>query len=147
MTTLTRRFRFSASHRLASPALDDDRNREIFGKCANEHGHGHNYVLEVSVSGKPDKRTGLILSRQALDRCVAEAVIDPIDHTHLNSDFPEFTVQVPTSENVLLVVEQWLRSAWPRHFEGQPVRLERLRLEETPRNSFRTTSDDAPRSA
>lgn len=137
MTTLTRRYGFSASHRLCASALSDEQNREIFGKCANQFGHGHNYFLEVSVSGDPDPRSGLTLPRAALDGWVEDSVLARIDHTHMNSELPEFRNLVPTSENVLLVVETWLREGWRKHFPGQALRLAELRLEETPRNSFR----------
>ena len=136
MTTLTRRYRFSASHRLCSNALSDERNREIFGKCANPFGHGHNYVLEVGVAGDPDGRSGMTLPRAAFDRWVAEAVLERIDHAHLNTDVAEFGDLVPTSENVLAVVGGWLREGWPRHFPDRALALASLRLEETPRNSF-----------
>ena len=137
MTTLTRRYSFSASHRLCAGALSDERNRQIFGKCANPFGHGHNYQLEVSVSGDPDPASGLTMSRAALDAWVGDSVLARIDHTHLNSELPEFRNLVPTSENLLVVVEAWLRQAWGQHFPDQALRLAGLRLEETPRNSFR----------
>ncbi len=138
MTTVTKRYRFSASHRLFSNSMSEERNREIFGKCANPFGHGHNYVLEVSVSGDPDPDSGLTLSREALDEWVGMSALDRIDHTDLNSELPEFRNLVPTSENVLVVIEAWLRGKWDHHFPGQASRLAGLRLEETPRNSFRT---------
>lgn len=137
MTTLTKSYRFCASHRLCSPRLTEERNREVFGKCANPHGHGHNYKLEVSIAGEPDPASGLTVVRADLDRWVESAVLRRIDHRHLNSELPEFRELVPTSENVLIVVETWLREAWHDHFPGQPLRLSGLRLEETPRNSFR----------
>ncbi len=137
MTTLTKRYPFCASHRLCSGLLSAERNRQIFGKCANPHGHGHNYTLEVSVRGEPDPTSGMTMPRGALDRWVQSAVLERIDHRHLNSEIPEFERLVPTSENVLLVVDAWLRAAWPEHFPGQRIRLAGLRLEETPRNSFR----------
>ena len=137
MTTLTKRYRFCASHRLCSPALSDEQNREVFGECANPDGHGHNYTLEVSVQGDPDPRSGMIVSRPDLDRWVESAVLKRIKHRHLNSELPEFKELVPTPENVLVVVEAWLRAAWPAHFPDQPARLAGLRLEETSRNSFR----------
>lgn len=136
MTTLTKRYAFSASHRLASPALSDDQNRRIFGKCANPHGHGHNYYLEVSVSGDADPISGLTLGRRAMDDWVRDSVLERIDHTHLNSEFPEFGDRVPTAENILLVITDWLRTNWVRHFPGHDFALASLRLEETPRNSF-----------
>lgn len=137
MTTLTRRYAFSASHRLFAKALSEERNRKIFGKCANSFGHGHNYFLEVSVSGEPDPSSGLTMPRASLDRWVGDSVLGRIDHTHLNSDLAEFRDLVPTSENVLVVIEAWLREGWRKHFPGQGLRLCGLRLEETPRNSFR----------
>jgi len=136
MTTLSRRYRFCASHRLCASGLSDARNREIFGKCANPYGHGHNYYLEVSVEGEPDPDTGMILPRDAMDRWVRQGVIDRLDHRHLNAEVDEFRMLVPTSENVLVVAEAWLRAAWSEHFSKRPARLTALRLEETPRNSF-----------
>lgn len=137
MTTLTRRYRFSASHQLRAASYSEQRNREVFGKCSNAFGHGHNYYLEVSVQGDPDPRTGMVLPREALDRWVTGAVLDRIDHTHLNTEVPDFRKLVPTSENLVLVVESWLVDAWGEHFGDQPARLAGVRLEETPRNSFR----------
>lgn len=150
MTTLSRRYRFSASHRLCAPSFSDERNREVFGKCANAFGHGHNYCLEVGVGGDPDRASGLTLARADFDRWVADSVLRRIDHLHLNSDVPDFQTLVPTAENILLVVEAWLRAGWPEHFPGQAFRLARLRLEETPRNAceipledLRTIHDDS----
>ena len=137
MTTLTRRYRFCASHQLRAASYSEERNREVFGKCANAFGHGHNYYLEVSVQGDPDPLTGMVLPREALDRWVTGAVLDRIDHTHLNTEVPDFRRLVPTSENLILVVESWLLEGWREHFPDQPVRLAGVRLEETPRNSFR----------
>jgi len=137
VTTLTKRYGFAASHRLCAPSLSEERNREIFGKCANPFGHGHNYSLEVSIQGEPDPRSGMVVQRSAMDRWVQGAVIRRVDHTHLNSEITEFGELVPTSENLLVVIEGWLRAAWPDYFPGQSLRLASLRLEETPRNSFR----------
>lgn len=135
MTRLTRRYRFCASHRLFANSLDEARNREIFGKCANPFGHGHNYFLEVTVAGDPDPRSGMLLARSAFDAWVKSSVLDRIDHTHLNSDVSEFEGLVPTAENILLVVDAWLRERWAQSFPLEPLRLSSLRLEETPRNS------------
>ena len=143
MTSLTRRYRFSASHRLCSPALSDERNREVFGKCANEFGHGHNYVLEVSVAGEPDPRSGLTAARGDLDGWVEDAVLRRVDHTHLNVEVGEFSELVPTSENLLVVIERWLRERWPERFVRKGLRLAGLRLEETPRNSFELGGGEA----
>ena len=143
MTTLTKRYGFAASHRLFAPSLSDQRNREVFGKCANPFGHGHNYYLEVSLEGEPDPHTGMVARRSSLDSWVRGAVIERVDHTHLNSEIAEFGELVPTSENLLVVIEGWLRAAWPEHFPGQPLRMAGLRLEETPRNSFRCAPEAA----
>ena len=145
MTTLTRRYRCSASHQLRAASYSEERNREVFGKCSNSFGHGHNYYLEVSVQGDPDPLTGMLLPREALDGWVAGAVLGRIEHTHLNTEIPEFRACVPTSENLLLVVETWLREAWHEHFTGQTARLADLRLEETPRNSFRLPPGGSPK--
>ena len=135
MTRLTRRYRFCASHRLFSKTLDEERNRKVFGKCANPFGHGHNYFLEVTVAGEPDPRSGMVLPRSAFDAWVKTSVLDRVDHTHLNSDLPEFEDLVPTAENILVVVDAWLRERWAEWFPSEPLRLAGLRLEETPRNS------------
>lgn len=142
MTILTRRYRFCASHRLCSPAFSDEQNRKVFGKCANRFGHGHNYYLEVSVEGDPDPRTGMTAPREELDRLVAATVLSRIDHTHLNSDLGEFRDLVPTSENILVLVDSWLRRAWDKRFSDKGPRLAGLRLEETPRNSCQIGSGD-----
>lgn len=137
MTRLTKRYRFCASHRLASCQLDERRNREVFGKCANPHGHGHDYRLEVTVGCRRTPATGLVLSRAELDEWVRAAVLDKVGHTHLNSDVPEFKRLVPTAENILLVIEGWLRDGWSERHPGTAPPLFALRLEETPRNSVR----------
>ena len=141
MTTLTKRYGFAASHRLWTPALSEQRNREVFGKCANPHGHGHNYYLEVSIDGEPDPRSGMVVQRSALDRWVRRTVIERLDRTHLNSEIHEFATLAPTSENLLVLIEGWLLGTWPEHFPREKLRLAGLRLEETPRNSFRSVPE------
>ena len=127
-TFLTRRVRFSAAHRYHRPEWSEERNREVFGPCSNPHGHGHNYLLEVTVAGEPDPLTGFSVDLGVLDRVLREEVSEPLDHQHLNHVVPEFAPGglVPTTENLLLLL--WKRIA-PR-LEG--VRLERLRLHEDP---------------
>jgi len=132
MTRLTRRYRFAASHRLQSPQFSEDENRALYGKCNNPYGHGHNYVLEVSVQGAIDQQSGQIVNLMALDQLVNEYVLRDFEHRNLNSDVPEFQKLVPTSENMLRVIEQRLRSRWPAEWP----RLESIRLRETARNSF-----------
>ena len=141
---LTRRYRFSASHRLHAPRLGDGRNREIYGKCNNPHGHGHDYLLEVTVSGRPDPRTGRLIAVAALDRFVARVVLNDLDRSNLNSVWQEFRGDrdgggescVPTTENLARVVGARLQAAWDAEFDGAPARLEKLRIHETKRNIF-----------
>ena len=137
MTKLTKRFGFSAAHRLYAGALSEEENARVFGKCANPFGHGHDYRLAVTVAGRPDERSGMILQRGAFEDWVRESVIERIDHRHLNNDVREFRDLVPTTENLTLVVEKWLREGWRRHFPGRRCGLSEVCIEETPRNSFR----------
>jgi 6-pyruvoyltetrahydropterin/6-carboxytetrahydropterin synthase len=127
--TLTRTYEFAASHRLHNPRLSDAENDELYGKCNNEAGHGHNYVLEVTLSGKPDPETGFICDLSALDDEVNERVVDRYDHKNLNVDLPEFTGRMTTSE---IVVQE----IWDRLDGHLPATLERVRLHETARNIF-----------
>ena len=123
---LTRRVRFSAAHRYHRPEWSDERNREIFGPCANPHGHGHDYLLEVTVEGEVDPETGFSVDLGALDALLREQVTAPLDHQHLNFAVPEFApgAQIPTTENILLLL-------WSRlHGRVAPARLVRLRLHE-----------------
>jgi 6-pyruvoyltetrahydropterin/6-carboxytetrahydropterin synthase len=130
---LTRRYKFSASHRLHSPSLNETVNAEIYGKCNNPYGHGHDYILDVSVRGNVDPQTGRVVSPGELDRYVRDKVISDFDHRDMNQDLPDFTSGlVPTTENVAVVVNDRLRRNWP--FEH--AELDGVRLEETKRNFF-----------
>ena len=140
MLLLTKRYPFSASHRLHTAKLSEDENQRLFGKCNNPFGHGHNYTLEVSIEGETDGQSGMILARPALDQIVERAVLSKVDHADLNSDVGEFRDVVPTTENLALVIDRWLREEWNREFAGRPVRLHRIRVEETARNSFEVTN-------
>jgi 6-pyruvoyltetrahydropterin/6-carboxytetrahydropterin synthase len=126
---LTRRYIFSASHRLHSPAMPDDWNRSTYGKCNNPYGHGHNYHLEVTVSGTVDTSTGMICNLVDLDAFVHQQIVDRYDHQNLNT-LPEFSDQVPTTENLCIQAYEILRRGF-RH-----AHLEKVRLEETMMNSF-----------
>lgn len=140
---LSRRYRFSASHRLYSDELTEDQNRAIFGKCANPFGHGHDYVLDVRVRGPLDADTGRVVDLDTLDTLVHEAVLGPFEHSNLNVDIPEFRSLVPTTENLALVVEQRLAREWKSKFSEEPlerVRLDRIKIEETKRNIFEVSS-------
>jgi 6-pyruvoyltetrahydropterin/6-carboxytetrahydropterin synthase len=126
---LTRRYIFSASHRLHSDTLSDEQNRTIYGKCNNPHGHGHNYALEVTVSGPVDAKTGMICSLVDLDDSVRSEVLDRFDHQDLN-ELPEFKQVVPTTENLSEVIFDILKQTF------RAAHLERVRIEETMMNSF-----------
>jgi len=104
---LTRRLEFCAGHRLHNPALSAEENRALYGACNNPNGHGHNYVLEVTVRGPIDARTGMVIELGALRRLVEEAVVDAVDHRNLNVDVPFLEGVIPTAEN--LAVRFWRR--------------------------------------
>jgi 6-pyruvoyltetrahydropterin/6-carboxytetrahydropterin synthase len=127
--SLTRRYRFAASHRLHSRLFSDEKNRQLYGKCSNPHGHGHNYTIEVTVGGPVDPATGMIANLGDLDPFVQQEVIEPFDHTYLNEQIPEFRELVPTTENLCREIYRRLQS-FPA------ARLERVRIDETGNNSF-----------
>ena len=131
---LTRRYRFSASHRLHSDSLSEEENRAIYGKCNNPYGHGHNYTLEVTVSGEVDRSTGMVCDLGELDDCVRREILERFDIENLNNR-SEFSGSVPTTENLSTVIYQILK----REF-GQ-AHLEKVRLEETMMNSFEYTGN------
>jgi 6-pyruvoyltetrahydropterin/6-carboxytetrahydropterin synthase len=131
---LTKRYRFSASHRLHSDALSAEENVATYGKCNNPHGHGHNYALEVTVSGQVDPRTGMVFDLGVLDAAVESAVIERFGHENLNA-LPDFRDEVPTSENLARKVLEILKR------ECAPATLEQVRLEETSLNSFEYTDE------
>ena len=132
MIELTRCYRFPAAHVLCNSSFTPEENRRVFGKCANPGGHGHDYGLEVSVSGPVDARSGLIVDRAALDAIVEERVLDRFGHRMLNED-PVFGERVPTAENIAAQIHRIL--AGPIAELGS-VRLFRVRLHETRKNSF-----------
>jgi 6-pyruvoyltetrahydropterin/6-carboxytetrahydropterin synthase len=126
---LGRRYRFSASHRLHTAHLTEEENNRVFGKCSNPYGHGHNYVLEVSLSGAVDPATGMIANLSDLDAFVQRHVLEDFDHKSLNEDVSAFRERVPTTENLCIEIFRRLQS-FPK------ARLERVRVEETAKNSF-----------
>ena len=107
MVYLTRRASFSAAHRLWSNALTEKENKDLYDKCANPNGHGHNYTLEVTVRGTPDPRTGMILNLVELKQAINEQIIDWVDHKHLNHDVPWLEDCIPTTE--VLTIKFWER--------------------------------------
>ena len=132
---LGRRYRFAASHRLHSPQLSEEENCRVFGKCNNPHGHGHNYVLEVSLSGDVDPATGMIANLSDLDAFVDRQVLEELDHKSLNEDVAAFRDRVPTTENLCVEIFRRLKS-FPH------ARLERIRVEETGNNSFEYSGEN-----
>jgi 6-pyruvoyltetrahydropterin/6-carboxytetrahydropterin synthase len=127
---LTRRYRFSASHRLDTPLLSPEENRKLYGKCNNPFGHGHDYVLDVTVAGSPDE-SGQVVGREALDALVAERILARFDHRNLNSDIAELAGVVATTESLAVVIEKALSKRWPL-----PAKLDCVRISETERNIF-----------
>jgi len=126
---LTRRYLLSASHRLHSDAMSDEENSATYGKCNNPYGHGHNYTLEVTVSGQVDPRTGMVCNLVDLDGFVAREILERFDHQNLNT-LPEFSDRVPTTENLCIAIYDILQRGF------RPAHLERVRFEETMMNSF-----------
>jgi 6-pyruvoyltetrahydropterin/6-carboxytetrahydropterin synthase len=134
--TLVRRYRFSASHRLHSPALSDAENREAYGKCNNEFGHGHNYELEVRVRGQVSAESGRAIPLAALDRFVEEVLLRDLDRRNLNVEVEEFATLVPTTENLAMAAAERLSRAWPRWFGRVEARPDRVKIRETRNNTF-----------
>jgi 6-pyruvoyltetrahydropterin/6-carboxytetrahydropterin synthase len=133
---LTRRYLFSASHRLHSAEMSAEENRATYGKCNNPHGHGHNYSLEVTISGQVDPATGMICNLVDLDQCVEREVLARYNLENLNA-LEEFSVTVPTTENLSIQIFEILQRRFPY------AHLERVRLEETMMNSFEYAGGNA----
>jgi 6-pyruvoyltetrahydropterin/6-carboxytetrahydropterin synthase len=131
---VTRRYRFAAAHRLHAAAFSEKENQALYGKCNNPNGHGHDYVLEVSIAGPVDETSGRVLSPAALDRLVAEQVIAAFDHRNLNAEVPEFSDIPPTTENLAHLIRRRLLARWGEL--GHSARLAGIRLRETKRNTF-----------
>jgi 6-pyruvoyltetrahydropterin/6-carboxytetrahydropterin synthase len=125
---ITRKIEFSASHVCRNPALSDDQNRALFGLAANPHGHGHNYVLEVSVEGAPDAVTGMVLDLKELKDVLNREVVEPYDHRFLNYEVSPFDRVIPTAENIARDI--WLRLE--PHLSRPDRKLRQVRLYETP---------------
>lgn len=125
IVSITRLLRFNAAHRVYNPALSDEENDRIFGKCNNPNWHGHNYTLEVTVEGEVDPRTGYVIDLGDLKRIAKRELVDHLDHKNLNLDVPFMTGTIPTTENLVLVCWRILAP------HVAPARLSRLRLWET----------------
>ena len=126
---LTRRYLFSASHRLHTDAMPEDWNRATYGKCNNPYGHGHNYQVEVTVSGAVDRGTGMVCNLVDLDGFVRAEILERFGHQNLNT-LPEFQDVVPTTENLCIRIYEILQRGFHH------AHLEKVRMEETMMNSF-----------
>lgn len=135
VVTVTRRLQFNAAHRVHNPALSDEENDRLFGKCNNPNWHGHNYTLDVSVSGTIDERTGYVLDLGALKKIVEERAVNLIDHRNLNLDVAFMRGVIPTSENIIVAIWRELEPSI------KPARLSRLVLWETPNNYVEYTGE------
>ena len=133
-THLTRRYRFSASHRLHSEQFSERENQQVYGKCNNPYGHGHNYALEVTVNGLVDERTGMVCDLADLDDFVQKEILDRYEHCNLNM-LEEFSGHVPTTENLCMEIYRRLRNGF------RPAQVEKVRMEETMMNSFEYAGD------
>lgn len=123
-----RKEHFNAAHRLFNPAWDDRKNNDVFGKCNNPNFHGHNYEMEVKVTGEPDPETGYVIDLKMLSDMIRENVLDKLDHKNLNLDTPYFKDRNPTAENIVVVIYEILRKKLGEKFDL------RVRLYETDRN-------------
>jgi 6-pyruvoyltetrahydropterin/6-carboxytetrahydropterin synthase len=128
MIYVTRRVTFSASHRLFNPRLSEKENEELFDKCANRNGHGHNYVMEVTVAGEPQERTGYVVDLKRLKEILKLEIVDKVDHKHLNEDVDFMKGIIPTAENIAKAFWNILQPKIP---DGK---LFSIRLRETENN-------------
>jgi 6-pyruvoyltetrahydropterin/6-carboxytetrahydropterin synthase len=129
---LTHTYRFSASHRLHAPELSEEENQRLYGRCNNPHGHGHNYVVAVTVEGAVDPETGMVVPPGALDALLQKHVVSEYDHKYLNFDLPEYAGITATTENMAVAIQERLHAAWPAGFPA----LVHIRVQETKRNSI-----------
>lgn len=141
MFRVTRRYRFSASHRLHAAALSEDENRRLYGKCNNPYGHGHNYVVDVSARG-PSDQTGRAVDLGLLDELVRREVVAEFDHRDLNTEVARFVREAPTSENLAREVCRRLKRNWGAAFPGEWPKLEMVRIAETRKNIFEVRADE-----
>jgi 6-pyruvoyltetrahydropterin/6-carboxytetrahydropterin synthase len=132
---LSRRYLFSASHRLHSDAMSAEENQLTYGKCNNPYGHGHNYILQITVSGQVDNRTGMVCNLADLDGFIEREVLARYDHQNLNT-LPDFAQEVPTTENLSIQIYEIVQRGFTR------AHLEKVRLEETMMNSFEYAGEE-----
>ena len=134
--TISRRYQFCASHRLHSNQLNDAENDRIYGKCNNPFGHGHDYVLSISVSGELDSKTGLLIHMGDLDCLIGTEIVENFNFRNLNSDVEEFKHLVPTTENLALVVAARLNKVWQRYFPYSSAWLSGISMQENGAQHF-----------
>jgi 6-pyruvoyltetrahydropterin/6-carboxytetrahydropterin synthase len=139
IVSVTRRVHFSAAHRLFRPEWSDAKNATVFGGCANPNWHGHNYELDVTVEGPVDDATGYVMDLKHLRDVVEDRVVGDVDHRNLNLDVSWLEGRIPTTENLVVAIWNRLLGALP-----EEVRLTRLVLHETPRNSVEYTGQEDP---
>jgi 6-pyruvoyltetrahydropterin/6-carboxytetrahydropterin synthase len=139
---VTRKYRFSASHRLHAAQLSDAENRELYGKCNNPFGHGHNYEIAVTVRGPVEARSGRAVDLELLDGLVRRQVLGPFEHRNLNQEVEAFRATVPTSENLGREVVRRLKQNWRAVFPQEGPRLESVAIAETSRNAFEVSAHE-----
>ncbi len=133
---VTRTVEFNASHRLYNPDLSEDENREIYGKCSNTNGHGHNYELEITVSGIVDPSTGFLLDMKELKEILEKEIMNRFDHRHLNFDVEELKDTIPSTEVLAVTVWNILTAAFQRYINKE-ITLHEVTIHETRKNSVR----------
>ncbi|MCG8376839.1 MAG: 6-carboxytetrahydropterin synthase [Chlorobiales bacterium] len=133
---VTRTVEFNAAHRLYNPDFSDDENRDIYGKCSNTHGHGHNYELEITVSGIVDQATGFLLDMKELKQILEQEIMKRFDHKHLNFDVKELRNAVPSTEMLAVTVWDILTVALQRYI-NKGITLHEVTIHETRKNSVR----------
>ena len=136
---LTIRTHFAAAHRLAREELSQEENEKIYGKCARPNGHGHNYLLDITVRGCIDKRTGMLCNLAELQCLINDLIIEPFDHTNLNKDIPYFSTCVPTAENIAIHIGDRLSSP----IKAIGANLHKIRLQESPNNAAEVYAETA----
>ncbi len=135
MIQMTTKYEIAASHRLVNNRWDDQKNFEVFGKCTNPAGHGHNYILEITVAGEPNPSTGQVANPEEIDRIVNQYIVEPFDHKNLNQDAPQFDDRVPTVENMALIFWDILND------QIAPAKLYKVKIWETPRTYAEYTGE------
>ena len=133
---VTRTIEFNAAHRLYNPEFSEEKNKRIYGKCSNAYGHGHNYELEITVSGNVDPATGFLLDMKELKKILEQEIMNRFDHKHLNYDVEELKDTVPSTEVLALTVWDLLEKTLQRYTNNE-IKLHEVKIHETSKNSVR----------